>query len=84
MYDEGARLIIAKKLSNFEDHTGNFYSYKTVHFYNMGFHAIYSIIVTLKFNRELFWYISYFGRKMWVFIIDNYSNKIANWSKANF
>jgi len=36
-----------KKVSNFEDHTKNFYSDKTVHSYNTGFHATYALIVTL-------------------------------------
>ena len=61
---KGARPKFPKKVSNFEDHAENFYSYKTVHFYNMGFHAIYSIIVTLQRKRALFLYQSYFGRKM--------------------
>ena len=42
------------KKSKFEEHAGNFYSVKTVHFYNMGFHATYSAIVTLQRNRVLF------------------------------
>jgi hypothetical protein len=60
----GARPKIAKKVSNFEDHAENFYSKKTVHFYNMGFRATYSIIVTLQCYRALFLYLSYFGRKI--------------------
>ena len=39
---KGSRAKTVKKVSNFEDHAENFYSDKTVHFYNMGFHAIYS------------------------------------------
>jgi hypothetical protein len=54
-----------KKVSNFEDHAENFYSNKTVHLYNMPFHAIYSVIVTLQRNRALF----YISR---IFVIDNY------------
>ena len=38
-YKKGERPKIAKKLSNFEDHTENFI--------NTGFHATYSAIVTL-------------------------------------
>ena len=53
-YNKGARPKMTKKVSNFEDHAENFYSDKTVHFYNMGFHAIYSILVTLQCNRALF------------------------------
>ena len=49
-YNKGARPKIKKKVSNFEDHAENFYSDKTVHFYNMGFHEIYSTIIT----RQLF------------------------------
>ncbi len=45
-YNKGARPKTVKKVSNFEDHTNNFYSEKTVNFYNMGFHATYSTIVT--------------------------------------
>jgi hypothetical protein len=41
-YNKEARLKIAKKVSNFENRAENFYSDKTAHFYNMGFHAIYS------------------------------------------
>ncbi len=48
------RAKTVKKVSNFEDHTNYFYLEKTVHFYNMGFHAKYSLIVTLQFNRALF------------------------------
>jgi hypothetical protein len=43
-----------KKVSNFEDPTKNFYSDKKVHFYNIGFHATYSLIVTLQRDRALF------------------------------
>jgi hypothetical protein len=53
-YNKEARPKNVKKVSNFEDHTKNFYSDKTVHFYNMGFHAIYSKLVTLQCNRALF------------------------------
>jgi hypothetical protein len=49
-YNKWARLKIAKKVSNFEDHAENFYSNKTFRFYNMGFHSIYSKIVTLQRN----------------------------------
>jgi hypothetical protein len=51
---KGDRPKIAKKVSNFEDHAENFYSDKTVHFFNVGFRATYSIIVTLQCNRALF------------------------------
>jgi hypothetical protein len=61
-YNKGARLKIAKKVSNFEDRAENFYSDKTVHFYNMKFHATYSAIVTLQCNRAHFFYLSYFGK----------------------
>jgi hypothetical protein len=54
VYNKGARPKIRKKVSNFEDHAENFYSDKAVHFYNMGFHAIYFIKVTLQRNRALF------------------------------
>ena len=37
---------IPKKVSNFEEHAENFYSVKIVYFYKMGYHAIYSTIVT--------------------------------------
>ncbi len=57
-YIKGDRPKNGKKVSNFEDHTENFYSNKTVHFYNMGCHAIYSIIVTLQRNIALFFDIS--------------------------
>jgi 7-keto-8-aminopelargonate synthetase-like enzyme len=53
-YNKGVRLNIAKKLSNFEEHAENFYSDKTIHFYNMGFHAICSIMATLQRNGALF------------------------------
>jgi hypothetical protein len=58
-YNKGERPKTVKKVSNFEDHTENFYSDKTVHFYNMRFHATYSAIVTLQCNRTLFLYMSY-------------------------
>ncbi len=53
-YNKGARPKNVKKVSNFLDHTKNFYSDKTVYLYNMGFRAIYSSIVTLQCNRALF------------------------------
>jgi hypothetical protein len=53
-YNKGVKLKIKKKVSNFEDHAENFYSDETVHFYNMGFHAISFIIVTLQRYRALF------------------------------
>ena len=53
-YNKGEKPKIAKKVSNFEDHAENFYSDKTVHFYNIGFHATYSAIATLQCNRALF------------------------------
>jgi hypothetical protein len=46
-YNKEARPKIANKVSNLEDHAENFYSDKTVHFYNMGFQTTYSSIVTL-------------------------------------
>ena len=52
--NKGTRPKNVKKVSNFQDHTKNFYSDKTVHFYNIGFHAIYSKIVTLQRDRALF------------------------------
>ena len=61
--NKGARPKFPKKVSNFEDHAENFYSDKTVHFYNMGFHAIYSIIVTLQRNRALFFISVVFWEK---------------------
>jgi hypothetical protein len=45
---------IAKKVSDFGDHAENFYSDKTVHFFNVGFHEMYSTIVTLQRDRALF------------------------------
>jgi hypothetical protein len=48
-----ARPKTVKKVSNFEDHTNNFYSDKTVHFYNMGFHSTYSTVVTLQCIRAI-------------------------------
>jgi hypothetical protein len=45
---------IAKKISDFGDHAENFYSDKTVHFFNVGFHEMYSTIVTLQRDRALF------------------------------
>jgi hypothetical protein len=53
-YNKGAIPKNVKKVSNFQDHTKNFYSDKTVHFYNKGFHAIYSKILTLQRDRTLF------------------------------
>ena len=53
-YNKGVRLKIKKKVPNFEDHAENFYLDEMVHFYNIGFHAIYFIIVTLQRNRALF------------------------------
>ena len=53
-YYKGDRPKSVKKVSNFEDHTNNFYSDKMVHFYNIGFHAIYSKLVTLQCKRALF------------------------------
>jgi hypothetical protein len=35
-YNKGERPKIPKKVSNFEDHTENFYSDKAVHFFKMG------------------------------------------------
>jgi hypothetical protein len=35
-------------------HVENFYSDEMVHFYNKGFHEIYSNIVTLQCNRAVF------------------------------
>jgi hypothetical protein len=52
--NKGARPKNVKKVSNFQDHTKNFYSDQTVHFYNIGFHAIYTKIVTLQRDRALF------------------------------
>jgi hypothetical protein len=42
----------------------NFYSDKTAHFYNMRFHAIFSIKVTLQSNRALFLISVVFRKKM--------------------
>ena len=59
-YNKGARPKITKIVScgtmrkSFEDHAEKFYSDKKFHFYNMGFCATYSLIVTLQFNRALF------------------------------
>ena len=53
-YNKGTRPKKVKKVSNFEDHTENFYSDKTVNFYNMGFHGIYSLIDTLQCKRAFF------------------------------
>ncbi len=53
---------IPKKVSNFEDLSENFYSGKTVYFYNLGFYAIYFIIVTLQCNRAVFLCLSFFGK----------------------
>jgi hypothetical protein len=63
VYNKGARPKIVKKVSNFEDYTNNFYSDKTVYFYNMGFHATYSTIVTLQCNRALFLISAVFWKK---------------------
>ncbi len=52
--NKGARPKNVKKISNYVDLSENFYSDKTFHFYKIGFHAIYSKIVTLQFNRLLF------------------------------
>jgi hypothetical protein len=52
--NKGARPKNVKKVSNSQDHTKNFYSEKPVDFYNIGFHAIYSKIVTLQRDRALF------------------------------
>jgi hypothetical protein len=54
IFNKGTRPKNVKKVSNFSDHTKNFYSDKTVHFYNIGFHAIYAKIVTLQRDRALF------------------------------
>jgi hypothetical protein len=62
-YNKGERPKTAKQVSNFEDHTGNFYTDKTVHFYNMGFHEIYSTKVTLQRDRALFWISVVFWKK---------------------
>ena len=43
-----------KIVSNFEDHGENFYSDKTVHFYNIGFLQKYSLIVILQCDKGLF------------------------------
>jgi hypothetical protein len=48
-YNKGVRSKIAKKVSNFEDQTLD----KTVHFYNLGLHTIYSTIVILQRNIAL-------------------------------
>ena len=53
-YNKGARPKMTKKVLNFEDHAENFYSDKTVHFFNVGFHEMYSTIVTLQRDRALF------------------------------
>jgi len=53
-YNKRARLKIAKIVSNFEDPTEIVYSNNTVHFYNIGFHAIYPTLVTLQRNRAFF------------------------------
>ena len=63
-YNKGARAKIAKKESNFEDHMKIFYPEKTVHFYYMGFHEIYSILVTLENNRALFLISVVFWKRM--------------------
>jgi hypothetical protein len=52
--NKGARPKNVKKVSNFEDHTNNFYSDKTIHSYNIRFHAKYSFIVTLQWKIALF------------------------------
>jgi hypothetical protein len=62
-YNKGAKPKMTKKLSNFEDNAENFYSDKTVHFYNMRFHATYSAIVTLQFRRALFLISTIFWKK---------------------
>jgi hypothetical protein len=53
-YNKRTMPKISKKVSNFEDHTEKIYSDKTVHDYNMGFHAIHSTLVTLQCDRALF------------------------------
>jgi hypothetical protein len=53
-YNKREKPKIVKKVSNFEDQTEKFYSDKTVHFYNIGFHTTYSAIVTLQRNKALF------------------------------
>jgi hypothetical protein len=63
VYNKGARPNIPKKVSNFEDHTENFYSDKRIHFYNMGFHATYSTLVTLQRDRALFFISVVFKKK---------------------
>ena len=75
-YNKGARPKMTKKGSNFEDHAENFYSDKTVNFFNMRFHAIYSLLVSLKSYRALF-LIPYI-------IIDNNRKKSIFDSKTNF
>ena len=62
-YNKGASPKTVKKVSNFEDITNNFYSDKTVHFYNMGFNATYSTIVTLQCDRALFFISAVFLEK---------------------
>ena len=63
-YNKEARHKIEKKVSDFEDHAECFYSDKTVHFYNMGFHATCSTTVTLQCKRALFLNLSYFVKEM--------------------
>ena len=50
LYNKGAIPKTMNKVSQFEDHGGNFYSDKTVHFYNMGFLPKYSSIVNTQNN----------------------------------
>jgi hypothetical protein len=62
-YHKGTWPKMMKIVSNFEEYAENFYSEKTVHFYNMGFHAVYSAIITLQRNRSFFLYLTYSGKK---------------------
>jgi len=67
-FNKGVRLKLRKK-HNFL-RTENFYS---IHSFNMGFHAIYTAIVTLQRNRALFYTsISRILENKLVFVIDNY------------
>ena len=54
---------MTKIVSNFEDHAEKFYSDKKVHFYNMGFRATYSLIVTLQCHRAHFLIYVVFWKK---------------------
>ncbi len=56
----------------------NFYSDKTVHFYNMGFHAAYSTIITLQLDRTFFW------KKNEILVIDNNRKKSIIDQKRTF